>query len=99
MMNTIKVTSVPPLQWSQMCIQTVKKKNVFLINLKVIGVYFLSQYQVLSWKSYLRTGCNLPLKIMSKFQTGGAKEKGVVDNLFILRSLIGDTKRAVDNLL
>ena len=28
MMNTIKTTHVLPLQWSQMCIQTVKRKRV-----------------------------------------------------------------------
>ena len=43
MMNTINTTHVLPLQWSQMCIQTVKK-GVLQINLKVIGIYFLSQF-------------------------------------------------------
>ena len=41
---------------------------------------------------------------MSKFQTGGVKGRGVVDNLFLLRGLIGHSmqlfgKRAVDNFL
>ena len=29
---------------------------------------------------------------MTKFQTGGAKNKGVVDNLFVLRGLIDHSK-------
>ena len=92
MMNTIKITHVFPLQWSQMYIQTVKNKNGSLNKLESYRGIFLVPILSLILEKLLKNRMQPTLENnMSKFQTGGAKGKGVVDNLFILRGLIDHT--------
>ena len=89
MMNTIKITHVLPLQWSQMCIQTVKKKNGSLNKLERYRGIFLVPILSLILENLLKSRMQPILENdMSKFQTKG---KGVVNNLFILRGLIDHT--------
>ena len=93
-MNAIKATHVLPLriQWSQMCIQTVKKKKGSLNKLESYRGIFLVPILSLILEKLLKNRMQPTLETnMSKFQTGGAKGKGFVDNLFILRGLIDHT--------
>ena len=93
MMNSINYAiHVLPLQWSQMCIQTVKKKNGFLNKLESYRGIFAVPILSLILEKLLKNRMQPTLKNnMSKFQTEGAKRKGVVDNLFILRGLFDHT--------
>ena len=92
MMNTIKITHALHLQWSQMCIQKVKKKNGSLNKLESYRGIFRVPILSLILEKLLKNRMQPTLENnMSKCQTGGAKGKSVVDNLFILRDLIDQT--------
>ena len=92
MMNTIKTTHVLPLQWSQMCIRTVKKKKGSLNKFESYRGIFLVPILSLILEKLLKNRMQPTLENnMSTFQTGGAKRNGVIDNLFILRGLIDHT--------
>ena len=89
MMNAIKRTYIFHLQWSQIFIQTVKKKNGRLNKLESYKVIFLVSVLSLIFEELPRNRRHFILeRNMSTFQTGGVKGKGVVDNLFVLRGLI-----------
>ena len=75
-----------------MCIQRVKKKRDSLNKLESYRGIFLVPILSLILEKLLKNRMQPTLENnMSKFQTGGAKGKGVIDNLFILRGLIDHT--------
>ena len=78
-----------PLQWSQIFIQNVKKKNGPLNKLESCRSIFLVSIFRLIFEKLLKNRIQpIMERNMSKFQTGGVKGKGDVDNLFVLRGLI-----------
>ena len=76
-----------------MCIQTVKKKNGSLNKLESYRGIFLAPMLSLILEKLVKNRMQPTVENnMSKFQTGSATGKGVVDNLFILRGLTDHTK-------
>ena len=74
MMNTITVAHVLPLQWSQMCIQTVKMKNGSSNKLESYRGIFLVPILSVILEKLLKNRMQATLeKNMSKFQTGVPK--------------------------
>ena len=99
MMNAIKKTYIFPLQWSQIFIQTVKKKNGPLNKLESYRGIFLVSILSLIFEKLLKNRMQPILeKNMSMFQTSGVKGKGVADNLFVLRRLIDHSNHLAKEL-
>ena len=72
-----------------MYIQTLKKKNGSVRKLTNYRGIFLVPIVSISFEKLLKNGVTPLLEEnMIKFQTGGVKNRGVVDNLFVLRGLI-----------
>ena len=71
MMNTVKTTHVLPLQWGQMCIQTVKKKKGSLNKLESYRGIFLVPILSLILEKLIKNRMQPTLENnMFKFQTG-----------------------------
>ena len=93
MANSIKNKASTPLQWNQMYIQTLKKKNGSVRKLSNYRGIFLVPIISISFEKLLKNGVTPLLEEnMTKFQTRGVINKGVVDNLFVLRGLIDHSK-------
>ena len=76
-----------------MYIQTLKKKNGSVRNSSNYRGIFLVRITSINFEKLLKNGVTPLLeKHMTKFQTGGVKNKGVVDDLFVLRGLIDHPK-------
>ena len=93
MANSIKNKASTPLQWNQMYIQTLKKKNGSVRKLSNYRGISLVPIISIIFEQLLKSRVTPLLEeTMSKFQTGDVKNKGVVDNLFLLRGLIDHSK-------
>ena len=93
MANSIKNKESTPLQWNQMYIQTLEKKNGLMQKLSDYRGIFLVPIISIIFKKLLKNRVTPLLEEnMSKFKTGGVNNKGVVDNIFILRGLIDHSK-------
>ena len=93
MANSIKNKASTPLQWNQMYIQTLKKKNGSVRKLSNYrGIFLVPIISIIFEKLLKNRVTPLLEENMAKFLTGGVKNKGVVDNLFVLRGLIDHSK-------
>ena len=89
MVNAIKNAKECPSEWSNMVIQTIMKKTESKRKLGNYRGVFLVPIASLISEELLKNRVTPHLEEnMTKFQTGGRKGKGVVDNLFILRGII-----------
>ena len=89
MVNTIKTSKNLPSYWNKIWIRTLKKKKGTFRKLDNYRDIFLVPILSIIFEKLLknRTSDTLQQNI-AKFQNGGMKGKGVVDNLFILRGII-----------
>ena len=93
MVNAIKNAKECPSEWSNMVIQTIMKKTGSKRKLGNYRRVFLVPIASLIFEKLLKNRVSPHLEEnMTKFQTGGRKGKGVVDNLFILRGIIDHAK-------
>ena len=91
--NTIKNTKDCPSVWSNMVVQTIMKKTASKRRLGDYRGVFLVPVAGLIFEKLLKNRISPHLEQnMTKFQTGGVKGKGVVDNLMILRGIIDHAK-------
>ena len=93
MMNLIKQHQVLPFEWSNIWIRTLKKNKG---SIKVLNNYrgiFIVDIMSIIFEKLLKNRLMPHLQQnMTKFQTGGVKGKGVTDNLFLMRGVIGRPK-------
>ena len=76
-----------------MCIQTLKKKNGSVSKLSNYRGIFLVPIISISFEKLLRNRITPSLEEnITKFQTGGVKNKGAVDHIFVLRGLIDHSR-------
>ena len=93
MANSIKNKASTPLQRNKMYILTLKKKNGSVWKLCNCRGIFLVPLISIIFEKLLKNRVTPSLEEnMTKFQTGGVKNKGVLDNLFVLRGLINHSK-------
>ena len=93
MTNSLKRMKSVPVNWSKMCIQTLKKKTNSTRKLSSYRGIFLFSVLSIIFEKLLKNRITLHLEEnMTQFQTGGVKGKGVADNLFILRGMIDHSK-------
>ena len=94
MANCIKNKASKPLQWNKMYIQTLKKKNDSVWKLSNYrGIFLVPIILSIIFEKLLRNRVSPLLEEnMTKSQRVGVKNKGVVDNLFVLRGLIDQSK-------
>ena len=91
--NTIKNTKDCPSVWSNMVIQTIMKKTGSKRKLGNYSGVFLVPVSSLIFGKLLKNRISPHLaQNMTKYQTGGVKGKGVVDNLMILRGIVDHAK-------
>ena len=89
MVNTIKASKNLPSDWNKIWIRTLKKKKGTFRKLDNYRVIFLVPIVSIIFENLLKNRISDTLQQnISKFQNGGMKGKGVVDNLFILRGII-----------
>ena len=94
MVNSIKNKASTPLQWNKMHIQILKKKNGSVRKLSNYRGIFLVPIISIIFEKFFKKNRVTPLleENVTKFQTGGVKNKGFVDNLFVLRGLVDHSK-------
>ena len=93
MANSLKRMKSVPVNWSKMCIQTLKKKIGSTRKLSSYRGIFLVPVLSIIFEKLLKNRITPHLEEnMTQFQTGGVKSKGVADNLFILRGMIDHSK-------
>ena len=91
MANNIKKSKVIPLEWNNMWIKVLKKNkgsSKKLNNYRGIIIIISVIFEKLLKNRITPTS----EQNMSKFQNGGMRGKGVVDNLFLLRELLDHAK-------
>ena len=89
MVNTIKTYKNLPSDWNKIWIRTLKKKKGTFKKLDNYRGIFLVPILGIIFEELLKNRISdTLLQNISKFQNGGMKGKGVVDNLFILRGII-----------
>ena len=89
MANTIKTSKNLPSDWNKIWIRTLKKKKGTFKKLDYYRGIFLVRILNIIFEKLLKNRISDTLQQnISKFQNGGMKGKGVVDNLFILRGII-----------
>ena len=89
MVNSIKRSKIFPLKWSEIWIQTLKKKRGSFRKLENYrGIFYVPILSII-FEKVLKNRISQQLQQnMSRFQSGGMKGKSVVDNLFITRGSI-----------
>ena len=93
MAYSLKRMESVPVNWSRMCIQTLKKKTGSTRKLSSYCGIFLVPVLSIIFETLLKNRYTPHLEEnMTQFQTGGVKFKGVVDNLFILTGTIYHSK-------
>ena len=93
MANSVKRSKTIPLEWSKIWIKILKKKKGSFKKLNNYRGIFIVPILSIIFEKLLKNRITPTLKQhMSNFQNGGAKGKGVVDNLFILRALFDHVK-------
>ena len=93
MANNIKRSKVIPLEWNNMCIKVLKKNKGFSKKLNNYHGIFIVLIISVIFEKLLKNRITPTLEQnMSKFQNGGMRGKGVVDNLFLLRGLLDHAK-------
>ena len=86
---TIKASKNLPSDWNKVWIRTLKKKKGTFRKLDNFRGIFLVPILSIIFEKLLKNRISYTLQQnISKFQNGGMKGKGVVDNLFILRGII-----------
>ena len=89
MANTIKTSKNLPSDWNKIWIRTLKQKKGNFRKLDNYSGIFLVPILSIIFEKLLKKKISDTLQqFISKFQNGGMKGKGVVDNLFILRGII-----------
>ena len=89
MVNTIKTSKNLPSDWNKIWIRTLKKRKGTFRKLDNYRGIFLVPILSIIFEKLLKNRISDTLQQnISKFQNGGMKGKGVVDNLFILRGSI-----------
>ena len=89
MANTIKTSKNLPSDCNKIWIRTLKqKKGTFRKLDNYRGIFLVPILSVIFEKLLKKKISDTLQQNISKFQNGGMKGKGVVDNLFILRSII-----------
>ena len=89
MVNTIKASKNLPSEWNKVWIRTLKKKKGTFRKLDNYRGIFLVPILSIIFEKLLKNRISDTLQqSISKFQNGGMKGKGVVDNLFVLRGII-----------
>ena len=93
MAHSLKRMKSVPVNWSKMCIQTLKKKTGSTRKLSSYrGIFFIPVLSII-FEKLLKNRITPHLEEnLTQFQTGGVKGKGVADNLFILRGMIDHSK-------
>ena len=93
MANSTKNKASTPLRWNKMYIQILKKKNGSVRKLSNYrGIFLVLIVSIIFEKLLKNRVTPLLEENMTKFQTGGVKNKGVVDNLLALRGLTDHSK-------
>ena len=93
MANSVKRFKTIPLEWRKIWIKTLKEKKGSFKKLNNYRGIFIVPILSIIFEKLLKNRITPTLKQhMSNFQNGGAKGKGVVDNLFILRALFDHAK-------
>ena len=89
MANTIKTSKNLPSDWNKIWIRTLKqKKGTFRKLDNYRGIFLVPILSIIFEKLLKKKISDTLQQFISKFQNGGMKGKGVVDNLFILRGII-----------
>ena len=89
MVNTIKASKNRLSDWNKIWIRTLKKRKGTFRKLNNYRGIFLVPILSIIFEKLLKNRISDTLQQnISKFQNGGMKGKGVVDNLFILRGII-----------
>ena len=93
MANSMKRMKSVPVNWSKMCIQTLKMKTGSTRKLSSYRRIFLAPVLSIIFEKLLKNIITPHLEEnITQFQTGCVKGKGVADNLFILRGMIDHSK-------
>ena len=93
MANSLKRMKPVRVNWSRICIQTLKKKNGSTRKLSSYrGIFPVPVLSIIFEKLLKNRITPHSEENMIQFQTGGVKGKGVVDNLFILKGMIDHSK-------
>ena len=93
MANDIKKSKVIPLEWNNMWIKVLKKNKGSSKKLNNYrGIFIVPIVSVIFEKLQKNRITPTLEQNMSKFQNGGMRGKGVVDNLFLLRGLLYHAK-------
>ena len=99
MANTIKTSKNLPSDWSKIWIRTLKqKKGTFRKLDNYRGIFLVPILSIIFEKLLKKKISDTLQQNISKFQNGGMKGKGVVDNLFILRGVINRANYLGKNL-
>ena len=113
MVNTIKTSKNLPSDWNKIWIRTLKQKKGTFRKLDNYRGIFLVPILSIIFEKLLKNKISDTLQQnISKFQNGGMKGKGAMDNLFILRGIINhanylgkellltfyDTEKCLDSL-
>ena len=89
MVNTIKASKNLPSDWNEIWIKTLKKrKGTFRKLDNYRGIFLVPILSIIFEKLLKNTISDTLQQNISKFQNGGIKGKGVLDNLFILRGIM-----------
>ena len=89
MANNIKTSKNLPSDWNKIWIRTLKqKKGTFRKLDNYRGIFLVPILSIIFEKLLKKKISDTLQQFISKFQNGGMKGKGVVDNLFILRGII-----------
>ena len=93
MANDIKKSKVIPLEWNNMWIKVLTKNKGSSKKLNNYRGIFIVPIISVIFEKLLKNRITPTLEQnMSKFQNGGFRGKGVVDNLFLLRGLLDHAK-------
>ena len=93
MANDIKKSKVIPLEWNNMWIKVLKKNKGCSKKLRNYRGIFIVLIISVIFEKLLKNRITPTLEQnMSKFQNGGMRGKGIVDNLFLLRGLLDHAK-------
>ena len=89
MVNTIKTSKNLSSDWNKIWIKTLKKKKGTFRKLdNYRGIFLVPILSIIFEKLLKNRISDILQQNISKFQNGGMKGKGVVDDLFILRGII-----------
>ena len=96
MLNMIKKNWQVPSRWAEMYICTLYKQKGSWKELENHrGIFILVIVSIIFEKVLKHRITPILKENMTKFQTGGIKENGVVDNLFIMRALISSDRALI----